>query len=61
MQRSTTSGPNGLLDSQDWVFVAATGERLEMHIKYERGIANKGNPTDTKFYSAKNPAMSQVS
>src|SRR6266699_662647 len=61
MQRSTTSGPNGLLDSQDWVFVAATGERLEMHIKYERGVANKGNPAEVKFYSAKNPSFYQIS
>jgi hypothetical protein len=61
VQRSTTSGPNGLLDSQDWVFVAATGERLEMHIKYERGVANKTNPAEVKFYSAKNPSFYQIS
>src|SRR5262245_49368414 len=35
MQRSTSSGPGPIIDSQDWVFVAATGERLEMHIKFE--------------------------
>jgi len=61
MQRSTSSGPSAILDSQDWVFVAATGERLEMHIKYERGVANKGNPADVKFYSAKNPSFFQIS
>jgi hypothetical protein len=32
-----------------------------MHIKYERGIANRGNPADTKFYSAKNPSFFQIS
>ncbi len=61
MQRSTSSGASAILDSQDWVFVAATGERLELHIKYERGVANKGNPADVKFYSAKNPSFFQIS
>jgi hypothetical protein len=67
MQRSTSSmgsGPIGsspIMDSQDWVFQAASGEHLEMHIKYERGTANKGNPADTKFYSAKNPVFFQIS
>src|SRR6266481_2604048 len=41
MQRSTSSGTGPIMDSQDWVFTAASGERLEMHIKYERGVANK--------------------
>ena len=62
MQRSTSSSGNGpILDSQDWVFAAATGEHLELHIKYERGMGNKGNPSDTKFYSAKNPSFYQIS
>lgn len=62
MQRSTSSSGNGpILDSQDWVFAAAGGERLEMHIKFERGVANKGNPTETKFYSAKTPSFYQIS
>jgi len=61
MQRSTSSGSGPILDSQDWVFAAATGERLELHIKYERGVGNKGSPSDTKFYSAKNPGFYQIS
>jgi hypothetical protein len=61
MQRSSSTSGDAILDSQDWVFSAATGEHLEMHIKYERGVANKGNPTETKFYSAKNPAFYQIS
>lgn len=47
--------------SQDWVFTATGGERLELHIKYEPGVANKGNPADTRFYSAKNPGFFQIS
>jgi hypothetical protein len=61
MQRSTSSGSGPIMDSQDWVFGAATGEHLELHLKYERGVGNKGNPSDTKFYSAKNPGFFQIS
>src|SRR5580658_814187 len=52
----TTAGSKAgpILDSQDWNFAATSGEHLELHIKYERGVANKGNLSDTKFYSAKN-------
>jgi hypothetical protein len=68
MTRTTSSGsgssgnvPGPLLDSQDWVFGAAGGEHLELHIKYERGGGNRGNPNSTKFYSAKNPGFFQIS
>jgi hypothetical protein len=62
MQRSTSAGNSGpILDSQDWQLAAAGGERLELHIKYERGVGNKGNHADTKFYSAKNPGFYQIS
>ena len=61
MQRSTSNGAGTILDSQDWVFVGANGERLELHIKYERGVGNRGNSADVKFYSAKNPAFYQIS
>lgn len=62
MQRTTSdTGSGPIMDSQDWVFQAASGEHLELHIKYERGIANRGKPADTKFYSAKTPAFFQIS
>src|SRR5215510_11074607 len=61
MQRSTSSGSGPIIDSQDWVFAASTGERLEMHIKYERGVANKGNAAEVKFFSAMNPSFYQIS
>lgn len=57
MQRSMAN----TTESQDWLFGAATGEHLELHIKFERGVGNKGNPADTKFYSAKNPGFFQIS
>jgi hypothetical protein len=62
MQRTTLAGGGlPMLDSQDWAFGAATGEHLELHIKYERGVGNRTNPTETKFYSAKNPHFFQIS
>src|SRR5579864_3226436 len=44
MQRGVSAGSGPMLESQDWVFGAATGEHLEMHIKNERGVANRANP-----------------
>ncbi len=61
MERTTSSKTGPILESQDWVFAAASGERLELHITYERGMGNKGNPADTRFYSAKNPSFYQIS
>jgi hypothetical protein len=60
MQRNTSSGTGPILESQDWVFVAATGEHLELHIKYEKGVGSRTTPTDVKFYSAKDPTFYQL-
>ena len=61
MTRSTSTAASGApLDSQDWVFQAPSGEHLELHIKYEHGSANHGNPSEGKFYSAKNPSVVQT-
>ena len=61
MQSNVVSNSAPIIQSQDWVFTAPTGERLEMHIKYERGVAARRNTADTKYYSAKNPAFFQIS
>jgi hypothetical protein len=62
MRRTTTAPSTGpAIDTQDWAFEAAGGEHLEMHIRYERGSGNKGNPVDTKYYSAKTPGYAQIS
>ena len=58
---TTASGSMPIIDTQDWNFAAATGEHLEMHMKFERGVSNKGNQNDTRFYSAKNPTFFQIS
>ena len=61
MQRNTLSGAGPMIESQDWVFAATTGEHLELHIKYEKGVGNRTPPTEVKFYSSKNPAFYQIS
>ena len=61
MQRLTTIGNGPAMESQDWSFAAASGERLEMHIRFEKGVGNKTNPADTRFYSAKTPSFFQIS
>jgi len=63
MQRTSTSAATGtgpVTDTQDWTFAAVSGERLELHLKYEKGTANKGNPNEGRFYSAKNPTFFQI-
>jgi hypothetical protein len=60
-KRTISGESGGVTETQDWIFQAASGERLEMHITFDRGVANRGNPSETKFYSAKNPSTYQIS
>ncbi|MCC7415940.1 MAG: hypothetical protein IT176_02280 [Acidobacteria bacterium] len=61
MRRATSSGSGAVVESQDWVFAAASGEHLEMHVTFERGAGNRNNPSESRLYSAKDPAVFQVS
>ena len=65
VQRTTTVAANAAgpaIDTQDWSFAAATGEHIEMHMKYERGGGNRGAmPRNTSFYSAKTPTLASRS
>lgn len=61
MRRSVSTGEGAVLETQDWTFAAATGERLEMHITFERGVGNRGNASETRFTSAANPGTHQIS
>jgi hypothetical protein len=52
MDRSATaSGGKETLAEEHWEFSAASGERVELHLKYERAGARKGN-NETKFFSS---------
>jgi hypothetical protein len=60
MERSTSAGAGKEpLAEEHWEFAAPSGERLELHLKYERGVARRGS-NDTKFFSAKDPNIVQV-
>jgi hypothetical protein len=61
MKRTISGETGGVTETQDWVFQATSGEHLEMHITFERGTGNRGNASETKFYSAKNPSSYQIS
>jgi hypothetical protein len=61
MKRTISGEAGGVTETQDWVFHAASGEHLELHITFERGVSNRGNASETKFYSAKDPSTYQIS
>jgi hypothetical protein len=59
--RSTSAtGGAAILDAQDWIFEATSGEHIELHITYDRGDAARAPVSDTRFYSARNPSFYQV-
>jgi hypothetical protein len=61
VKRSIAGTGGSVTETQDWVFQAASGEHLELHITFERGVANRGNASETKFYSSKDPSRVQIS
>lgn len=61
LRRTTESGSGPIVETQDWVFTAANGERLEMHIAFERGVANRGAARETRFHSGKDASIVEIS
>jgi hypothetical protein len=60
VSRSTTgSGSGPLMTDEHWEFAAASGEHMQVTLKYERGTARKGS-NEVKFYSAANPTFYQI-
>ena len=60
MERSVAGGAGkDTLMAERWEFAAASGERLEVHLKYERGPARKGG-AEVKFFSPTNPSSYQI-
>jgi hypothetical protein len=58
MERSTTAGAQAQTTEQ-WEFTAASGEHMELHLKYDRGPGRKAS-NETKFYSSVNPSFYQI-
>jgi hypothetical protein len=60
MERSTT-GTSGqpIQTSEDWEFVGPGGERMELHLKYERRVARRGTG-EIKLFSGADPSVYQI-
>ena len=60
MSRSTNeSAGKPTITEEHWGFAAASGERIELNLRYERGTARK-SAQETKFFSSINPNFYQI-
>ena len=55
MSRSIVDDGGAAIGEETWSLAAASGEKLEVHIKYERAAARKGSQ-EVKFFSPANPS-----
>ena len=60
LKRTTSSGPGPVIETQDWLFEAATGEYFKFNVTFERAVVNKRPPRERRYCSAKNPASCQI-
>jgi hypothetical protein len=58
MMRTTTAGAPTLAEEQ-WEFTAASGEHVELALKYERVTARRSS-SEVKFFSAADPNVYQI-
>jgi hypothetical protein len=58
MERSTIADAQAQT-TENWEFTAASGEHMELHLKYDRGIGRKAS-NETKFFSSVNPGFYQI-
>ncbi len=62
MRRTVSNESGPLVESQDWIFRTTTGERIEMHVEFERGFGFRIGPGGgVNFYSAQKSGFHQVS
>src|SRR4051812_17789285 len=59
MSRRAVASGGVMTGAEDWEFAAASGERMELHVEYERGPATKGG-AEVKFYFPNDPAKFQI-
>jgi hypothetical protein len=60
VERATRSVPGQPIQNEEtWEFTAANGERMELHLTYERGVARKLG-SEVKFYSAADAKTYQI-
>jgi len=52
---------NGVTQGEEnWEFIGANGERLEAHVKYERGPARRNPTAEVKFFNPGNPSAYRI-
>ena len=59
MARATVAEGGTTLTEENWEFTAASGEHMEIHLKYERRGAPKA-AAELKFFSGQDPAKYQI-
>ncbi len=59
MVRSESASNGAVTVDEDWDFAAASGERMQVHVKYQRSPATKGGG-EVKFFNPSDPTKYQV-
>jgi hypothetical protein len=59
MTRTHSASEGKLTGMEHWEFAAASGERMEVNVEYERGPANKGG-AEVRFYNPRDPSKYQI-
>ncbi len=59
MSRTAAAAGGAMTGAEDWEFAAAGGERMELHVEYERGPARKG-AAEVKFFHPNDPSKFQI-
>ena len=59
MARSIGSSGGTVLVEEDWDFAATSGERMQVHVKYERAAATKGGG-EVRFFNPADPTKYQI-
>jgi hypothetical protein len=59
MARTESASKGAVIVDENWDFAAASGERMQVHVKYERSPATKGGG-EVKFFDPRDPSKYQV-
>jgi len=59
MTRAISTVEGAVFVTEDWDFAAQNGERMQVHVKYERGPAAKGGG-EVKFFNPTDPSKYQI-
>jgi hypothetical protein len=60
VSRSFSSVDGVTVGEENWDFGGANGERLEAHVKYERGAGRRNPSAEVKFFDPKKPDSYQI-